>query len=547
MKTNPILPHAEDWPLVQHCAQQGAFAQSVLDASVKALQADAPTPEATQTLLRKTAEMELSRVQHHPWPVDLPDEKPFWESVLADCQTLEAADLSEKRSQIVQRYTQEIAGGFRIAHYRWGQWAVGHALARLLLPSPLYSLCRFGQRPPRLADHIRLVGAVEPLRQLAQIGTVIIVPTHFSHIDSALLAWVTHHLGLPHFTYGAGLNLFNHQPLAYFLNRLGTYKIDRRKKNAIYLTTLKTYVRLLLQQGCHSVFYPGGTRSRSGALEQQLKLGLLGTALEAQRDSYQAQGRAARKLFVVPVAFSYHFVLEAPGLISHYLTAQQNISVPRTKKVRSSLYPYLQFLYQSWTQTSSCYVSIGQAMDLLGHTVDEAGHSYDAHGTYVDTYTQYLQQDAHLTAAQQHEARTRALGHAIVAAYYKINCILTSHLVAFVAFELIQQQCAECSLQALLALPAETIVLPYADLARAFTCVHAVVLQRHRAGQVQIEEVLQAESISPMIQHGLANLGLYHAQRPLQQNCAGDITTQDLSTLFYYHNRLQGYDLEQYL
>jgi glycerol-3-phosphate O-acyltransferase len=67
-----------------------------------------------------------------------------------------------------------------------------------------------------------------------------------------------------------------------------------------------------LQWGCHSLFYPGGTRSRSGALEQQLKLGLLGTVFEAQQYNYQAQGRTARKIFVVPVVLSYHCVLEAP-------------------------------------------------------------------------------------------------------------------------------------------------------------------------------------------------------------------------------------------
>ena len=109
------------------------------------------------------------------------------------------------------------------------------------------------------------------------------VPTHFSNLDSVLIAWVIYELGLPPFIYGAGLNLFNIGIFAYFMNSVGAYKVDRRKKNAVYLETLKTYSTLSIQKGCHSLFFPGGTRSRSGKIENVLKMGLLGTAIEAQR------------------------------------------------------------------------------------------------------------------------------------------------------------------------------------------------------------------------------------------------------------------------
>ena len=38
--------------------------------------------------------------------------------------------------------------------------------------------------------------------------------------------------------------------------------------------TLKTFSRASLIRGCHSLFYPGGTRSRSGSINDNLKLGL---------------------------------------------------------------------------------------------------------------------------------------------------------------------------------------------------------------------------------------------------------------------------------
>ncbi len=44
---------------------------------------------------------------------------------------------------------------------------------------------------------------------------------------------------------------------------------------------LKAYSCVILERGYHSLFFPGGTRSRSGAVERRLKLGLAGTGVEA--------------------------------------------------------------------------------------------------------------------------------------------------------------------------------------------------------------------------------------------------------------------------
>ena len=137
------------------------------------------------------------------------------------------------------------------------------------------------------------------------------VPTHFSNLDSILIGWIIHSLGLPAFIYGAGLNLFNIKIFAYFMNSLGAYKVDRRKKNVPYLETLKFYSMLAVQKGAHSIFFPGGTRSRSGMMEKHLKLGLLSSTIEAQRNLYleTPPGEEVRKIFIVPVTLNYHFVL----------------------------------------------------------------------------------------------------------------------------------------------------------------------------------------------------------------------------------------------
>jgi glycerol-3-phosphate O-acyltransferase len=48
-----------------------------------------------------------------------------------------------------------------------------------------------------------------------------------------------------------------------------------------------------------------------------------------------------------------------------------------------------------------------------------------------------------------------------------------------------------------------------------------------------------------VIKRGLDNVGIFHLKRPLLMNKQGNIITQDLNLLYYYHNRLVGYDLEK--
>jgi glycerol-3-phosphate O-acyltransferase len=538
----PVIPQIKDWPVVQLNKKHRAFVQAVIDASVRALLATHQGVDSLRVMLNKTAEMELTRIQKTPWKIDPPDEAIFWKQVaifLADQPDVALPAILHK---IVKRYAHEITGRFRLSHYQLGQRAVTYTLAQLLNPVSLKGIRNPWKMRARLQEKIHITGDITQLRELARIGTLIMAPTHFSHLDSLLMAWVIHVLGLPHFIYGAGLNLFNSKFFAYFMNNLGTYKVDRRKKNLPYLTTLKTYSSLTLEWGCHSLFYPGGTRSRSGALERQLKLGLLGSAFEAQQHNYETQGRAARKIFVVPVVLNYHCVLEAPRLIKSYMAAQGLGS-----HVASYSHKLLKLANNFFTNDSSIFVSIGPAMDLLGNTVDGAGNSCNVRGAYVDTYQQFLDAGTAMIAGKKHENYARVLGKAIVKAYYKINCVLTSHLVAFAAFTLIKQQHAGLSCKDLLQLPPENLVIPYVTLEHTFSQLREAVLKLHKAGKVQLEPALQTESLATMVQHGLNNLGLYHINRPLLQNQAGDIITQDLSILLYYHNRLQGYALEKHI
>lgn len=539
----PIIPRAKDWPLVQLDKQRRRFLQAVTDNAIQSLLSTHQTGDDLHILLQKTAEMELVRVQKKIWKADPSDDAIFWKQLCTMLSGPTKVALPVILRKIVKRYVQEITGRFRMVHYRVGQQAVTHVLGRLLNPSPLKSAKKFRSMHIRLQEKIQIMGAIHHLRELARIGTVVVVPTHFSHLDSLVMAWVTNALGLPHFVYGAGLNLFNSRFFAYFMNNLGTYKVDRRKKNLPYLATLKAYASLALQWGCHSLFYPGGTRSRSGSLEQQLKLGLLSTAFEAQQRNYQIQGRTARKIFVVPVVLSYHCVLEAPHLVQSYLSTQ-GLGDMQAYASRGLLKMARDLL----TKDSDIFVSIGRAMDLLGNAVDKAGNSYDKQGRYIDSYREFCDKNTDSPPGRYpHEYPTKLLASAILRAYYYNNCVLTSHLVAFTSFALIKQRHTGLSLGDLLRLPLDKLIIPYVTLKRTFARLKDVILGLCKAGKIRVEPILKTEDLEVMILRGVHNLGLYHSRKPLLQNKTGDIVTQDLRVLWYYYNRLQGYALEAHV
>ena len=98
----------------------------------------------------------------------------------------------------------------------------------------------------------------------------------------------------------------------------------------------------------------------------------------------------------------------------------------------------------------------------------------------------------------------------------------------------------------LLRLPEEDQVIAYDEFKRVFNNLLMQVHDMHNKGKVNISPYLMGDP-DKIINHGLKNVGMYHAKRPLIKNRQGDITTQDLYLLFYYHNRLDGYNLERYV
>ncbi|HRK53238.1 MAG TPA: 1-acyl-sn-glycerol-3-phosphate acyltransferase [Cyclobacteriaceae bacterium] len=551
----PILDGIPDWPVYQLSKNRKEFLEEVTEKSIIRIKELRPSRKQLIDELETTVYREQNRMKRNRWRVDPPDENAFWAEIKKDLVELSSkaeSETSNKEDEILkkitQRYAHEIAGNFKPSSYKVARAVIKFGFRRLLNGARVKKFGAIFRSKYALQDKIHIVGKAKMIRNLAKKGTVVMVPTHFSNLDSVLIGWVIHSLGLPAFLYGAGLNLFNIKIIAYFMNSLGAFKVDRRKKNLPYLETLKMYSNIALQKGAHSLFFPGGTRSRSGAIEPRLRLGLLSTSVEAQRNLYLDKpnpGEEVRKIFVVPVTLNYHFVLEAPDLIEDYLHVKgRDRYFPEQDNYGSV--QLLKFLFKFFTKGSNISVSIGPGLDVLGNYVDNDGNSLDAQGRIIDTRDYFVSNGKVGVDLQREEEYTRMLGNKIVKEYHRINRVFASHLVAFVAFEMWMKKFPKLDLFSLLRLPEEDLEIEYSEFKETFKRVRKKIYELKEEDKINYATHFKGKA-DEVIKHGLDNVGTFHLKRPLLKNKKGNIITQDLTVLYYYHNRLTGYDLEKFI
>lgn len=551
----PLYPDWHDWPIAQLGQNQKDFIEEVARFTKERIMEDTHNRAGLNEELARTLYMERIRVTQTPWKADKPDEKAFWSGIKKSLLQIppdgiapEGRDEFAILDRIVDRYAEEIAGNFDINAYNFAKSASTFGFARLLNSWNVFGMKTLRGSRRELHDKIKLVGALDDVRNLATKGTIVMVPTHFSNIDSILIGWAIQSLGLPPFVYGAGLNLFGIKLLAFFMSRLGAYKVDRRRKNLIYLEALKAYSTLAMRHGANSLFFPGGTRSRSGAIESKLKLGLLGTAFEAQRLNFiDTPNNKARKIFVVPVVFNYNFVLEAPSLINEHLKRSGQELYYDENRSGSSSINLVKFIYKFLTVGGEMSISFGKPMDLFGNDVDADGRSIDKHGQEVDIM-RYFITNAIITNDPQREAEyTRMLGEEIIKRYKVENMVYPSHLVAFTAFEIIKKRYKKLDLYSLLRLPEDDQLIEYTEFVEVFGRLMGVLKKMRDENKIRLDDDFDRMDTKTMISEGIRNSGIYHAQRPVKQTKDGFIATDDFNLLYYYHNRLEGYGLSKHI
>jgi len=435
--------------------------------------------------------------------------------------------------EVLEDYADEIAGRFDprvyravIAAGRFGfNWLSHAAGGRGLSPFRLDDL---------LPSRIAFTGEVAQLLRLVGHGTVLLVPTHQSHNDILLFGHVLDRLRLPPFAWGAGLNLFANPLLGFVLRRAGAYTIDRNNSCTIYRTALRNYSAKLIEAGVHSLFFPGGGRSRSGAIEPGVRLGLLHSGLQAQRAMLRA-GHARPHVYVVPVTVSYHSVLEAPWLIDEYLSRQGVASRPRSS--RPIWAEAARFHWCSFAREDSATVRFGAALDMQGQPVAAetvgADHAIDP-----------AERLASLERAGSSHELIEQLGQRIVESFYANATILASQATAYALFEAIRADHPGLGLQQLMNLPDRECSVSIPRLHGVASELTTTLRTRARAGQFHLDSVLAASPPEDWLRRGLERLADFHG--PALVSAGADwVASRDLRLLYYYRNRLTGHGLER--
>lgn len=451
--------------------------------------------------------------------------------------------------KVVGHYTEEIGGHFDHKVYRLALTAVPWGFNWLLNAASVKRFLPWGMTQS-LQSRINIYGEVASLQKLSERGTILLVPTHQSNIDSVMIGYLIYLMSLPPFSYGAGLNLFSNPLLSFFMSNLGAYTVDRQKTNDIYKLVLKNYSTNILRAGVHSIFFPGGGRSRSGAIESKLKLGLLGTGLDAQLANLR-EGKPKPNIYVVPIIISYNFVLEAGSLIEDYLAEAGKHRYIMMDDESWQPLKVIQFFWKLFSSRSGILARVGKPLDIFGNFVDEEGRSLGPNGTTIDPVRWLTTRGELRPEPQRDREYTHLLGERIIERFHRENTVLCSHLVAFVLFETLRKKYPELDLYRFLRLSLAQRSMPYPEFIASARGYYDLVSRAAERGEFYLSQELKPAQATDQeepaftqrwVSEGVQQLGLLHSV-PVVKIGDGAIWTGDMNLLYYYRNRLSGYSL----
>lgn len=551
---NSVIPKIKDWPINLIAKKREKILQETISEAVLEFNKANPTLSSLREQLQKTLYLERIRLKSEAWEVDPEDEQDFWSKIKKNLLKADPKQVDEDISKnlhqellqdIMSRYANEMIGDFNPNMFWFARQMLVRIFARLF-NSHFGGFKGLFNPQEKLKDKLVVAGPVTKLRDLVTKGTVILVPTHFSNLDSAIIGFGMDYIGMPAFQYGAGLNLFNSKIFSFFAGKLGAYKLDRRKKNPIYLETLKSFSKTNVLAGAHTIFFPGGTRSRAGNIETDLKLGLLGTVIAAQRIHHENNpSNLAPKIFVVPLTLSYHFVLEASSLIEDQLrrTGKEQylvneVATPAGKGI-------WKFFWETFSKSTDITLSLGEPMDVFGNALDDNGNSLDARGNKIEIRNYFVNKGELNEDDQREMIYTQMLGDKIVEGFFKNNVVYSSHLVSFVAFELLKKKLNYPDIFTLMRIPEEDREINWDDFKMYIKKVIDELYVLNNKNQIKLSQHMTTKELDEIIALGIENVCLYHPNLPIMKTKNGNISSEDLKLLYYYHNRLLGYGLEK--
>jgi len=154
------------------------------------------------------------------------------------------------------------------------------------------------------------------VRTAAKDASLILLPSHKSHVDYMVLAYLFYrnHLPLPIVAAGENLSFF---PIGPVFRRAGAFFIRRSfHGDRLYGAVVDAYMRRLIKDGFSLEFFLEGGRSRTGKLLPP-KMGLLSLVVDA------ALSAPGRKIYFVPISIGYERVVEEKEFVREVSGAEK--------------------------------------------------------------------------------------------------------------------------------------------------------------------------------------------------------------------------------
>ncbi len=506
--------------------------------------------EGLDHLLNDATYQEVERLKAEQGPESEVRSRQWWTDI---SRRLGEMSDTEKRSvvrELVASYTEDIAGHFDPRVYRLATQALPVGLSLLFkaqdlgdLPGQILDLRQALDTLRDLSERVVIEGPLDTLRKLSRRGTLVVVPTHSSNMDSILMGWSLYSAGLPPVTYGAGKNLFTNPLTSFFMNNLGAYKLDRRLQHDLYKCVLKTFSQVLLERGYHSLFFPGGTRCRSNIVEEQLKLGLLGTAIDAYVHNLLHHG-SRRPMYIVPVTINYNLVLEAESLIDDHLRDAGGRRYFRESDEFDQISTVVRFALNTMKMDSTTILRYGEPLDPFGNRVGPDGRSYDNRGRRLDpTDLVRCPRSGEITAdPERNRAYTRRTGRRVTEAFRRNTVIMPTQIVAFALFELLNHEHPNWDVYELLRLASDETLTWRRIRAMVALLIDEFTDMADR-DQLHVAPVLESGSVRDVVNAGIDSLTSYHAPAVVER--VGDgVMIHRIDLLYYYGNRVRTFDID---
>jgi glycerol-3-phosphate O-acyltransferase len=290
---------------------------------------------------------------------------------------------------------------------------------------------------------------LERVREAAHDASLVLLPSHKSHIDYLVLSDMLYGNALMPPLIAAGDNL-SFWPIGILLRRGGAFFIRRDfHDDTLYPVLVEAYMRKLLAEGFTLEFFLEGGRSRIGK-PLPPKYGLLSMIVDS------AVKLRGTKVKLVPISIGYERIIEERSFV-HELAGGEKHSENVGDLIKSS-----SILRSKWGRL---YVQFGEIIDFDDFQADTLQRLGGESSSMDD-----------ISAEQQRNA-VRALAHKVM---YSINEVTVVTPTALVATALLSHQKRGMTRASLLS--------ACTDLLATLDVMHARIAQQLRIGEGRIRE-----------------------------------------------------------